>query len=186
MKKITLLAIVIFAAAQTGFARSKPHYVFLLPDGYIGWVQVISQAPNSAKPVVTNGNLVVDLDESGIFRTPTFHTTFVGVHDEFFYKRPDSKGGVVREPVPTNYVCTDSGLDSCFTPSEEHGADGFTVGRASVGKPGPSSEGTSWFFFVGPPALRQKNAVRVNFKPGTKVWMDRPENDPTPGRIKND
>ncbi len=174
-------------SAQAAFARNKPHYVFLLPDGYVGWVQVISQSKDARQPVVEKGNLLVDLEDSGVFRTPSFHTMYVGAHDEFFYKRKDANGKLGRVPVPANYYCNaDSGLDTCYTPSEEHGADGFTVGRAVVGKPGPSSDGSSWFFFIGPPELRAKNAVRVTFEPGTKKWMDRPENDPAPGRIKND
>jgi hypothetical protein len=187
MRKLALCSIVLLATAQSSFGRSKPHYIFLLPDGYIGWVQVISQAPNSAKPVVEKGNLLVDLDESGIFRTPTFHTMFVGARDEFFYKRPDSKGRITRVPVRPDYVCPQmSGLDSCYEPSEEKGADGFTVGRATAGKDGPSSEGNSWFFFIGPSALRERYAVRVIFQPGTKKLMDHPEYDPIPGRIKDE
>jgi len=187
MRKLFLSSIALLATAQSSFGRSKPHYIFLLPDGYIGWVQVISQAPDSARPVVEKGNLLVDLDESGIFRTPTLHTMFVGAHDEFFYRQPDSKGGVTRVPVPPEYVCLQtSGLDTCYEPSEEKGADGFTVGRATAGKDGPSSEGSSWFFFVGPSALRKKHAIRVVFQPGTKKWMDHPENDPIPGRIKDE
>jgi len=172
---------------QAAFARGKPHYVFLLPDGYVGWVQVISQSKGAPQPVVEKGNLVVDLDDSGVYRTPTFHTMHVGAHDKFLYKRKDATGKIARVPVPAEYVCSQmSGLDTCYTPSEEHGADGFTVGRAVVGKSGPSSDGSSWFFFIGPPELRAKYAARVTFKPGTKKWMDHPENDPAPGRIKND
>jgi len=187
MRRFALFSIIFLAIALNGHAGSKPHYVFLLPDGYIGWVQIISQAPNSARPVLEKGNLVVDLDDGGVFRTPTFHTTFVGAHDEFFYKRPNPRGEVTRVSVPANYICPEmSGLDTCYEPSEEKGADGFTVGRATVGKDGPSSEGNSWFFFIGPPALRSKCAVRVVFQPGTKKWMDHPENDPVPGRIKDE
>ncbi len=187
MRRLFLCSIVLLATAQSSFGRSKPHYIFLLPDGYVGWVQVISQAPDSAKPVVEKGNLLVDLDESGIFRTPTFHTTFVGAHDEFFYKRLDARGGTTRVPVPSNYVCSQtSGMDTCYEPSEEKGADGFTVARATVGKEGPSSEGSSWFFFIGPFPLRKRYAVHVIFQPGTKKVIDHPQYDPIPGRIKDE
>ncbi len=186
MRKQIAVTVLLLFAAHAAFARSKPHYVFLLPDGFVGWVQVISQAPGAPKAVVEKGNLLVDLDDSGVFRTPTFHTSFVGAHDEFFYKRIGANGDALRVSVPSDFVCTESGMDMCYTPSEEKGSDGFTVGRATVGVSGPSRDGSSWFFFVGPPALRQKNTVRVIFQPGTKKWMDHPENDPTPGRIKND
>jgi hypothetical protein len=187
MRKRIIVPMFLLFAAHAAFARSKPHYVFLLPDGFVGWVQVISQAPDSPKVVVEKGNLLVDLDDTGVFRTPSFHTTFVGARDEFFYKRTTPSGEILRVPVPSGFVCTElSGMDTCYTPSEEKGADGFTVGRATVGISGPSHDGSSWFFFIGQPALRQKNTVRVIFKPGTKKWMDHPENDPTPGRIKND
>jgi len=185
MKKRITLAILLLSSAQTVFARSEPHYVFLLPDGYIGWVQVISQSKDAPAPLIEKGNLLVDLDDSGEFRTPSFHTMYVGARDEFFYKRKDATGKLVRVPVPAEYVCPEmSGLDTCYTPSEEQGADGFTVGRAVAGKSGPSREGSSWFFFIGPPELRAKNAVRVTCQPGSKKMMDHPEYDPTPGRIK--
>jgi hypothetical protein len=74
MKKRITLAMLLLFSAQAAFARSKPHYVFLLPDGYMGWVQVISQSKDAPPPVVEKGNLLVDLDDSGVFRTPAFHT----------------------------------------------------------------------------------------------------------------
>jgi hypothetical protein len=186
-ESLTVFSVMLLVTAQSTPGHKKPHYVFLLPDGYIGWVQVISQAPNAARSIIEKGNLLVDVDETGVFRTPTFHTMFVGAHDEFFYKRPSPAGGITRVPVPPEYVCVQmSGLDSCYEPSEEKGADGFTVARATVGKDGPSSEGSSWFFFVGPSVLREKYAVRVIFQPSTKKWMDHPENDPIPGRIRNE
>lgn len=179
---------VCFAIATCGIvtvpssAREKPHYVFLLPDGYTGWIQVISNARNARQPVVEHGNLVLTIDDSGVFRSPTYHTYYAGAHDEFFYQTSDSQGRSTRVAVPSNYVCPGiSGLDSCY--GNDVGAlvparqDAFTVGRATVGRPGSSEDGNSWFLFIGPPDLRAKMSI---------AWtdLDHPEHDPTPGRIK--
>jgi hypothetical protein len=180
-----LSAILITLAPAYANARKLPHYVFILPDGYTGWVQIIFRSPGGTDPPQTHDKIKIVLEDSGVYKTGMYHAYFTGSHDEFLYRRiVEGKESLV--PIPASYYCNaDSGLDTCYKPSEEKGADGFTVGRSSVGKEGPSSGGNSWFFFIGPPELRAKNLVRVTFEPGTKKWMDHPENDPAPGRIKN-
>jgi hypothetical protein len=191
MKKRITLAMLLLFSAQAAFARSKPHYVFLLPDGYRGWVQVISQSKDAPPPVVEKGNLLVDLDDNGVFRTTSFHTMYVGAHDEFFYKSRDATGKTVRVPVPANDYCNgDSGLDTCFADSKTT-VDCFTVGRSTVGKSDDGKLGNSWFFFVGPPEDRERykwaGAPKYRTEPHSSgMKIDQPEFDPKPGRIKND
>jgi hypothetical protein len=147
-------------------------------------VQIVF-TPKGSKPVIEGESLLVDLDDSGIFRTSVVQRFGGRDHDEFFYKRRDPKGKITRVPVPGTYVCTDvSGIDSCYEPSEERGTDGFTVGRATAGKSGSNTEGSSWFLFIGPSPLRAKYAARVVFHPGAKYMDDHTEYDPVPGRIR--
>jgi hypothetical protein len=172
--------------ATSALAEKLPHYVFLLPDGYTGWIQVIFDSPGSAPVKVEKGNAILTIDDSGIFRLPIIGRLFAGSHDEFLYLHTTSTGERVRVPVPANYVCAqNSGMDTCYDPDSGL-SDGFSVGRATRGKPNDGTPGSSWWLFVGPPDLRKKMAKTIDRNPDPK-WpyqIDVPEHDPTPGRIK--
>jgi hypothetical protein len=181
------LAVLIAALmlSTNAYPKNLPHYVFVLPDGYTGWIQVIFDSPGSAPVKVENGNAILEIDNSGIFRLPIVSHIFAGSHDEFFYERVSS-GKKARVPVPADYVCTQySGMDSCYD-SDSNISDGFNVGRATRRKPNDGTPGSAWWLFVGPRDLRKKMAVPVHRNPDPK-WpyrIDVPEDDPTPGRIK--
>ena len=64
--------------------------------------------------------------------------------------------------------------------------DAFDVGRATLGRVSDGTPGNSWFLFVGPYALREKMARHVHFAPARSKKIDVPEDDPTPGRIKDE
>ena len=183
-----LLAIFMLLATASASAAKLPHYIFILPDGYTGWIQVIFDSPGSAPLKLEHDNAVLEIDNSGIFRLPIVGHLFTGSHDEFFYEHIDPSGRKARVAVPANFVCTqESGMDSCYDPDGEI-SDGFSVGRATRGKPNDGTPGSSWWLFVGPPDLRKKMAKKVSRNPDPK-WpyqIDVPENDPTPGRIKNE
>jgi uncharacterized protein DUF6843 len=168
-----------------GCGHEQPHYSFELPDGYIGWIQVIFSSPNAPAPPFTGNKLHLQIDESGIFKTSMTSTVFSGSHDEFFYRRRlDASGKESLVPVPANYVCAeDSGIDSCLG-SEGTVTDEFTVGRANLGHSNDGTPGLSWFLFVGPPELRQKYAKRIHRAAGARYQIDAPEDDPKPGRIR--
>jgi hypothetical protein len=176
-----LVALVLPASAYE--KHSLPHYEFILPDGYVGWVQVIFRSPGSTALEEQKNKLIVRVNDSGVVKTGNYHAYFTGQHDEFFYER-NVAGKVILSPVPTNCVCpNDSGLDGCL-PIDGTRMDAFTVSRATVGHEGESRDGNSWFLFIGPSDLRQKFAVPVHLFPGTKKKLDVPKDDPTPGRIK--
>jgi hypothetical protein len=169
-----------------GFARGLPHYAFILPDGYVGWIQVVFSSPNALEPPLVKNALVLRIDSSGVFRTSMIGTVFTGSHDEFFYSKIDANGKEILTPVPPTFVCTElSGLDSCYD-SDGNLSDGFTVGRANLGHPNDGTPGNSWFLFVGPPDLRKKYAKVIHRAPGAQYQIDVPEDDPTPGRIRNE
>jgi hypothetical protein len=170
-----------FAAAK----HSLPHYVFVLPDGYVGWIQVIFSSPQASEPPLLKNGLILRIDNSGVFKTSMYESVFAGSHDEFFYSKLDAQGKETLTSVPTNYACTEfSGSDTCY--DSDSISDGFTVGRANRGRPNDGTPGNSWFLFVGPPELRKKYAVPVRLAPGEKYHIDVPEDDPTPGRIRNE
>jgi uncharacterized protein DUF6843 len=165
-------------------SAALPHYVFVLPDGYVGWIQVIFDSPDSPRLVLRHGRVVLRIDKSGVFKTSTLGHIFAGSHDEFFYSRPNAKGKEVLSPVPSNYYCgKESGIDSCYG-SDGTKSDGFTVGRANLGGPNDGTPGNSWFLFVGPPEMRAKMAKLIHRAPGEKYQIDVPEDDPHPGMIR--
>jgi hypothetical protein len=129
--------------ATIGCSAKLPHYVFVLPDGYVGWVQVIFDSPGAPEIVPTHGRFVLRVDRSGVLKTSMIATVFAGSHDEFFYSRRDVKGKEVLSAVPTNYYCgQESGIDSCYG-SDGTKSDGFTVGRANLGRPNDGTPGNS-------------------------------------------
>jgi hypothetical protein len=180
-----LLAVAMILAATVGcHAKELPHYVFVLPDAYTGWIQVIFEYPASPPVKVVDGNAVLTISDSGVFRLPIYQQSTMGAHDEFFYEHRASDGKVVRAKVPSNYVCTErSGMDNCYD-SDEQLSDAYSVGRA--GKPHDGTPGSSWWLFVGPPDLRKRMAkpIRRNPDPKFPYQIDSPDDDPTPGRIK--
>jgi hypothetical protein len=186
--KIWVLALFTILLTANAHARKLPHYVFVLPDGYTGWIQVIFESPNSPPLKLEHDNAVLEIDNSGIIRLPIVGHLFAGSHDEFFYERVDASGKKIRVPVPANFVCPDSsGMDNCYDANGDI-SDGFSVGRATRGKANDGTPGSSWWLFVGPPDLRKKMAKKITRNPDPK-WpyqIDVPENDPIPGRIKND
>jgi len=179
-------AILLLSFATIGSARKLPHYTFVLPDGYTGWIQVIFQAHDAQVPVFSKDRILLRVDETGVLKTSMIHTYFTGSHDEFLYRRIGEHGTEALVRVPSTYFCNgDSGIDSCFD-SRSGRSDAFTVSRATVGRTSSSADGNSWFLFVGPPSLRETLSRPVHFYPNTKKQIDVPEDDPTPGRIKDE
>lgn len=177
---------IVVLLATIGCRAESPHYVFVLPDGYVGWIQVIFDSPGAPEVVVPNRTrFVLRIPKSGILKTSSLGHVFAfpGSHDEFFYSRLDHKGKEVLSAVPSNYYCNEeSGLDSCYDANGTM-SDGFNVGRANLGHPNDGTPGNSWFLFVGPPDLRAKMAKRIHRAPGEKYQIDVPEDDPHPGMI---
>jgi len=186
LTRVALLAVLLLGLAPAGWGKTQPHYTFILPDGYTGWIHIIFASPNAPKPEFSHNGFVFRPNDSGIVWTSMLHSYFPGSEDEFFYRKIDRKGKEVLVPVPAEYVCTgNSGLDNCFISSDDR-VDALEIGRATKGRVSDGTPGQSWFLFVGPYALREKMARHAHFYPGTTNKMDVPEDDPTPGRIKDD
>ena len=186
LSKGALPAVLMLALAPAGWAHPLPHYAFILPDGYTGWIQIVFASPNAPRPEFSHGRYILRVDDSGVLRTSMLHSYFAGAQDEFFYRKTGSKEKESLVPVPAEYVCTgNSGLDNCFI-SDDTRVDALDVGRATLGRVSDGTPGDSWFLFVGPYALREKMAKHVHYYPGTKKKIDVPEDDPIPGRIKDE
>jgi len=175
---VLLLLTVIFGSPHSSAVRDKhPHYVFKLPNGYVGWVQIIFNDPQAPPLSVENGGVVVDVPESGTVRTSNLRIHSSLAPDEFYYKGSAFAGASQNHLVPTNYFLL--GID--------HG--GF--GAMDTGGKGP---GYSWFLFIGQPELRAKvpfanwNKVVEDYRKshGGKARIEFSGSYPTPGRMESD
>jgi len=140
LRKYALLLIV--ATCAVGLpaeSNGHPHYTFVLPDGYVGWVQVIFNDPDAPPLSVKNEGVLIEVPESGIPRTSTLRVHDFGRRDEFYYRTALPNGGVELRPVPSVYVMS----------GDSHGGFGLM-------DTGGKGRGYSWFIFIGPPELRAK------------------------------
>jgi hypothetical protein len=134
-----LIALSLFSQPVSARGRAHPHYTFVLPNGYVGWIQVIFNDPYANPLRVEQNAVVIDLPDSGIACTSSLrvHGSGEGEFDQFFYRAPAVDGRTDLIPIPNDYVLQ----------GDSHGGFGY----ADTGGKGP---GYSWFIFIGPPQLR--------------------------------
>ena len=149
--------------ASIGLKAESPHYVFVLPDRYTGWIQVIFESPGAPKIEPDHGRFVLRVDKSGVVKTSSTESYVVGgSHDEFVYGREDVKDKEVLSAVPANYYCGEkSGIDSCYG-ADGTTTDGLTVGRRTRGAPTMALPATHGSCLLGPPELRAKMAKPIH------------------------
>jgi len=150
------------------------HYRVILPDGYAGWIQLVFNDREASSLPWKRGAYEIEVSDLGIARTSDVHENDARANDEFLYRNVPLMGTVTLQPVPPEYVL----------PGFSHG--GFTT--LDTGGRGP---GSSWFIFIGPPALRAKeplgdwDKVVQDYERahGGKSAMELPGPYPAPGRL---
>lgn len=168
MNKVALCFLTLLSVVAPVYGRAKPHYTFVLPDGYVGWVQVVfNDSRASPFRVRKDSGREIYIPESGIPRTAGLRVHDARGKDEFYYYSVLPNGMEELRPVPSEYVI----------PGIDHG--GFGV--ADTGGKGP---GYSWFIFIGPPEIR----LHIPWADITKVRgygrkLMAPDVYPTPGRM---
>jgi hypothetical protein len=129
-----------FFSALEGYAGSSPRYIYLIPEGYTGYVQIDFQVTN-APPLPREGEyLLIKLPPSGIFQTSSKmieSTKFPYQRDEFFY------------------YTTAGERRSMVHPSCGGGSTRRKIGREEI----------SWIFFIGTCADFEKLKGQI-FRPG--------------------
>jgi hypothetical protein len=175
MNRLAICLMTLLAALFPAYGRTKPHYTFILPDGYVGWLQVVFNDPRASPfPLRKDGGYEIEVPESGIPRTSDILVLDAKGKDEFYYRSLVPNGKVELRPVPSEYVL----------PGVHHG--GFDV--MDTGGKGP---GYSWFLFIGPPEVRAKvpsadsdKVIAAHTSPdGHFTRIMAPDTYPTPGRI---
>ncbi len=168
-------ALILFICAASNRAWAKhPHYTFILPDQYVGWIQIVFNDPQASPlPHRQDGGYEIDVPESGVPRTSHLRVHDFKRKDEFYYRSTLPNGNVDLHPVPSEYVM----------PDDSHGGFGVmdTGGRGS---------GYSWFIFIGPPDVRAKvpladwdKVVKAHEVNGHPTRFELPDPYPTPGRM---
>jgi hypothetical protein len=161
-------------------AESRPnfHYTFVLPDGYVGWIQIIFGDREAGQlPHRQDGGYAIEVPESGIVRTSHLRIHDMKRKDEFYYLSTLSPGHDKLLHVPTQNVL----------PGDDHGGFG-------VMDTGGKGSGYSWFIFIGPPQIRAKEPLGDSAKEiaahtspdGHFTRMMAPDVYPTPGRMRQD
>jgi hypothetical protein len=175
LRKYALFLIIATCALHAPAKTSRhPHYTFMLPDGYVGWIQVIFNDPEAEHLSWRGNSCEVIIPDSGISRTSTLRVHSERADDEFYYRSLLPDGNVKLAPIPSDYVLTGS----------SHGGFG-------VMDTGGKGRGYSWFIFIGPPNLRatvpladwdKVVAEHQRTHPGT-ARIEAPDPYPTPGRM---
>jgi hypothetical protein len=173
-RRVLFMAVVFALAWQPASARNKrPRYVFIFPEGYVGWIQVIFNDPAASRlPTKDNGH-IIDVPESGITRTSELRVHDFKRLDEFYYRCLPATGEEELQKVPTEYVL----------PGDSHGGFG-------VMDTGGKGKGYSWFVFVGPPSIRSTVPL-ADWDKEVEVWrklhgnprVPAPDPYPNPGRM---
>jgi hypothetical protein len=176
IKRGVLLALLVAIALQAAGARSKrARYIFVFPDGYVGWVQIIFNDPAAAALPIKDGGFIIDVPDSGLSRTSDLRVEDFKSQDEFYYHSSPTAETQELRKVPTENVL----------PGVSHG--GFDVMDT-----GGRGKGYSWFVFVGPPSIRAKVPL-ADWDKEVEAWrklhgntrVSAPDPYPTPGRMSS-
>jgi hypothetical protein len=175
VRKYALFLIIATCAFHSPAKPSRyPHYTFMLPDGYVGWIQIIFNDPQ-AEVLSWRGNSVfINIPDSGISRTSALRVHSESAEDEFYYRVLLPDGNVKVTHIPSDYVLSGS----------SHGGFG-------VMDTGGKGRGYSWFIFIGPPSLRatvpladwDKVVEEHRRTHQGNARVEAPDPYPTPGRL---
>lgn len=166
MKQFVLLTFLLAISCSSVSAKSW-RYRIVLPTDYVGWVQVIFGDTSAPALSGSKKYLQIDVGENGVARTRNLPVWF-GSRDEFYY-RSEGNGHQELVPVPPTYV-----INYAYE-------GGFSVSGTPDGSPGTAS----WFFFIGPPEIRDKVPMAdVRKESGYGHRLSAPKVYPKPGRMQ--
>jgi len=174
--KLVAFFLILSVASNLAFAKS-PHYTFILPDKYVGWVQIIFNDRQAFPlPLRRDGGYEIEVPESGLVRTSHLRVHDFRRDDEFYYRSIHSGSTVGLAAVRFEFAI----------PGDSHG--GFGV--MDTGGKGP---GYSWFVLIGPPELRAKTPLadwdkvveEYSKANGGRSRLEAPDHYPTPGRMSS-
>ena len=57
------------ASSSSGQSQQPPHYYFLIPEGYVGWIRVDFEVPDAPPLTVENGYCILKFPDTGRLQT---------------------------------------------------------------------------------------------------------------------
>jgi hypothetical protein len=139
-KNCGVVLLIIFSSLNLAAESNRhSHYVFTLPDGYVGWIQVIFNDTDAPPLSVKNGGYLIEVPESRVTRNSALRVHDFKRTDKFYYRFLLPSGSIELRSLPSEYVML----------GDSHGGFG-------VMDTGGKGRGYSWFIFIGPSELRAK------------------------------
>ena len=135
LTRFTLLVIIATCAFHSPEKPGRyPYYTFMLPDRYVGWIQIIFNDPQAEQLPWRKNAYEISVPDSGVQRTSDLRVEDGKAVDEFYYRVVLPDGNVKLNTVPSDYVIP-----------------GFSHGGFGVMDTGGKGRGYSWFVFIGLP-----------------------------------
>jgi hypothetical protein len=156
---IITISLAVLLATECGY-NPTVEYRFVLPDNYIGWVEIDFGAPSGPDWRFSQLKTTVEIPETGVAetRSPIGLVPSKRARVVLFYQN-----GRNVVPVPSELYSGPVQDNSLIKPIK---GPQRSAARQDAG---------SWYFFVGPPSLRGPYPSHGKLKPDAKA--------PTPGRI---
>jgi hypothetical protein len=105
MNKVAVCFLTLLSVVFAVYGRTKPHYTFILPDGYVGWVQIVFNDPGASPfPIRRDGGREIQVPESGIARTSGLRVHDSKARNEFYYRSVLPNGEAEFRTVPSENV----------------------------------------------------------------------------------
>lgn len=147
------------------------HYTFILPDDYVGWIEINYSLSGATKMTFTNDGATIEIPDDGRYHTSSARAIAApDPVDYFYYRVSRSDSSTCLAPIPSSYVL----------PAPNHGGFDLSIGRG----------GRLWFFWIGPPELRAKVPLASGERPsptsddeGGSSYYALLRSRPTPGRM---
>lgn len=147
-----LLLLSIVFATETGQAQQGRHPCrYLIPEGYVGWVQVDYQIEGAPVLPIEDGYRVYKFPPSGRLQTSsavevgTYADLLSGLKDEYYYYSPDT-----QRPLPAGPNRADGGM--IWGHGDGQGGSGTASGLHTSGERFEDASAKTYsyeYFFVG-------------------------------------
>jgi hypothetical protein len=85
MKKIFIVLLIFSALISGCFTKERVPSVFLIPEGFKGWIQIIYNQKDYKPIPKKDGKLLYKIDKSGILKTSTKDMEYGWASDEFYF-----------------------------------------------------------------------------------------------------
>ncbi|GEM_PF-2603073 len=118
-----LISLVVCAALCACSSNQRPASVYLIPEGYEGWVQIAFGQKSEPEIPIEDSKAIFTLDKDGKLRTSTPEPSYGAASDEFYYVDEDGE----RTEIDPNQQIHFQTIGSKSTASGESRSGGTVV-----------------------------------------------------------